>query len=126
MAPQALKFLATGLIGISVNLGTYELLLKLGVNYLWGSVLALSTSTVVGFILQKYWTFGERSRERAWAQFVLYASVAVVNLGINAAIVYLVSGVFSFPPLFAQALGAAVIAVLSFTVYRYVIFAQPK
>lgn len=119
------RYLATGLIGISVNLGLYRVLVEYAhVHYLTGSIIAVSCSTVVGFVLQKYWTFGERTHERVHTQFMLYIVVALANIGLNTFIVYLLAGKLGVYYLVAQAVAAALVAFWSFFVYRSIIFAS--
>src|SRR3989344_7253726 len=77
------KFLIVGAIGLSVNLGIFHTLYVLGVQYLIGSISALLIAMVVGFVLQKYWTFEERSHERTRIQFMFYVALSLCNLGVN-------------------------------------------
>jgi dolichol-phosphate mannosyltransferase len=124
---RILKYLVTGLIGISINLGMLHLFVQgLGVYYLHASIMAVSISTIVGFILQKYWTFADQSSERLHRQFILYVIIAIANIGINTLVVYVLSGVLHFHYLIGQFAGAAVVALTSFFLYRYVLFTPPE
>jgi len=121
---KVVRYLGTGCVGLFVNLGSYHLLVAaLGVPYLPGSMIAIALSTVVGFLLQKYWTFAERSRADAPRQFALYAGLALWNLALNTGIVFLLVEYAALHYLIAQAIGAGVVAVSSFFVYHYYIFA---
>jgi len=119
---RILKFLITGAIGISINLGIFHMLYIFGTPYLIGSVIGTLTSIIIGFLLQKYWTFEDYSPERAHAQFILYTTLASVNLVLNTGIVYVLVSRFDVFYLFAQAIGAAIIAIYSFLIYRGFIF----
>lgn len=121
-AMRVLKFLITGMIGISVNLSVFHALYVLGVPYLAGSVAGLLISMVIGFLLQKYWTFWERTPERLRAQFALYAALALGNLALNTLIVYTLVGKLGVHYLIAQAIGAAFVAIDSFVTYHTFIF----
>jgi putative flippase GtrA len=116
------KFLLSGLVGLSVNLGVFRSLYVLGVPYLAGSAVAFSIALVVGFVLQKYWTFGERTPERARTQFVLYAMLALCNLAVNTLIVYALVEYAGAHYLIAQTVGAGLVAFVSYFVYRLYIF----
>lgn len=119
------RYLATGAIGLVVNLGSYHLLVAFArISYLPGSMIAIALSTVVGFLLQKYWTFGERSHATAPRQFALYAALALWNLGLNTLIVFALVEYFALHYLIAQTIGAGVVAVSSFFAYHYYIFAH--
>lgn len=110
-----------------VNLGSLHLLVDVaGAHYLPSSIIAVSLSTVVGFLLQKYWTFAERSSERAVAQFGLYVGIAIANICVNTLLVYgLVEGLGAHH-LVAQFVGAGVVAVSSFVMYQRLVFRVPS
>lgn len=117
-----MKFLIAGLVGISVNLGIFHMLYVFGVPYLAGSIVAFLVAVFVGFVLQKYWTFEERTIERARTQLVFYVTLALVNLAVNTLIVYILVGKIGMFYLLAQTVGAAVVAIDSFFAYRSFIF----
>ena len=121
---RILRFLFTGAFSLAVNLGVYRLLYGLGVPYLAGSILAFLCGLCVGFVLQKFWTFKDRAHGRAHTQFFLYALVALVNLMINTAIVYILKGFFGVHYLLAQTVGAGVVALTSYLIYNLYIFAD--
>jgi|SRR3989344_1235406 len=119
---RVLKFLITGMIGISANLGVFHTLYVLGVPYLAGSIVGFLVAMFVGFVLQKYWTFKDRSLERARSQFALYSFTTLGNLALNTSIVYVLIGKLGVYHLLAQAVGAAVVAAGSFFIYQIFIF----
>lgn len=120
---RIVKYLMTGGIGITVNLGLYHVLVAYAhMHYLAGSIVAVSCSTVVGFLLQKFWTFEERTTDTAHTQFALYTILAVCNIGLNTLIVYALAGLMHVHYLAAQGFAAAVVAVWSYFLYREVVF----
>lgn len=118
------KFLSAGAIGLGVNLGTYYVATQLLVHYLIGSAVAFLMALVVGFILQKYWTFEELSLERACTQFLLYGALALCNLAANTLIVYLLVENARTHYLVAQTIGAGLVACVSYFVYHFYIFSS--
>lgn len=121
---RVLKFLVAGGIGVSVNLELFHLLYVAGVPYLVGSTIALLVSMVVGFFLQKYWTFENRALSGTHVQFVLYTALAFSNFAINTVIVYVLIGNLEVFYLLSQAIAAAIVATYSFFVYHLFIFKQ--
>jgi len=122
---RVLRFLSTGAVGLAVNLGTYYVMTQLGVQYLIGSALAFFTALIVGFVLQKYWTFEERSLERARTQFFLYGALALCNLGANTLLVYLLVENAQTHYLISQTIGAGLAACVSYFAYHFYIFSSP-
>lgn len=121
---RVLKFFCTGMLGLGVNLGSFRALHLLGVPYLTGSVSAFLAAMLVGFVLQKYWTFEERTPERASTQFVLYAALACTNLAVNTLLVFLLVEYAGAYYLVAQAAGAGAVALASYFVYERFIFSE--
>ncbi len=119
---RVLKFFLTGMVGLSVNLGVFRALYALRVPYLTGSITAFLAALVVGFVLQKYWTFEERTRERTSAQFILYTALAFTNLAVNTLIVFLLVEYAGVQYLVAQAVGAGSVAFASYFVYERFVF----
>ena len=61
------KFCITGLSGVMVNLGSFHLLLELGVHKYLASPISIEISVFSNFFLNNYWTFADRdlsSRKR--------------------------------------------------------------
>ncbi len=56
-----IKFAITGLSGVLINLGSFQVLLELGVHKLLASPLAIELSIISNFLLNNYWTFAERA-----------------------------------------------------------------
>ncbi|MBI4065861.1 GtrA family protein [Candidatus Kaiserbacteria bacterium] len=117
-----LKFLSTGIIGLSVNLGVFHTLYVSGVPYLAGSIIGFAIALFVGFTLQKFWTFEEPTLERARTQFMLYGTLAVCNLAVNTLIVYALVEYANAHYLIAQTIGAGSVALVSYFVYKLYIF----
>lgn len=120
---RVIRFITTGGIGISVNLGLYYLLVHfIGAHYLAGSIIAVTCSTIVGFLLQKFWTFEEKTTDTAHVQFMFYSLVAILNIGLNTLIVYILAGVLTMHYLLAQGAAGGIVAVWSYFIYRELIF----
>ena len=55
-----LKFCVTGLSGVVVNLGSFHLLMQLGLHRYLASPIAIEISIVSNFVINNYWTFADR------------------------------------------------------------------
>ncbi len=123
---RVLKYLTTGGIGAITNLGiTYLCVDVFDFVVLLGSSIGLGVSMVIGFLLQKFWTFSESTLSRLHTQFGMYLSVSFVGLLFNGFLVYfLVSMHVHY--LIAQTVSIAAVALLSFFVYRSIIFTFKK
>jgi len=120
---RVFRFLLSG----GIALGTDLILLYLftdvfGIWYLVSAIVAFILAFGVSFSLQKFWTFGDHSREGIHMQIGVYFFVALINLGLNTLLVYLFVEWAGLYYLFAQIVASALIAIESFFVYQRFIF----
>ena len=79
---------------------------------------------VVSFALQKFWTFEDDVTDRVHLQLSGYFLLTIVDIGVNAALMYgFVDGIGLYP-LFAQLMTWGLIALGNFFVCRRWIFAS--
>ena len=78
------KFALTGLSGVVINLGCFQLLLSSGLNVYLSSVLAIETSIVWNFFLNNYWTFRDRQiTTRKRVRGLKFNLVSLVTLAVS-------------------------------------------
>ena len=117
------RFLLSGGIALGTDLFFLFLFTDIfGVWYIASAVVAFILACGVSFILQKFWTFGDNSREGIHMQMGVYFFVAVINLALNTLLVYVFVERADLHYLFAQAVASALIAVESFFIYQRFIF----
>ncbi len=118
-----IRFIGAGSIGAGVNLLLFHLLFSiLSVHYLASSIVAVSLSLVVSFLLQKFFTFRDKEISNLSSQITDYLSVATFNLVANVTIVFFLVEWLNAIELLAQGLAAVILAVSSFIFYRFFIF----
>jgi putative flippase GtrA len=72
--------------------------------------------------MQKFWTFGDSETSGMHIQASSYFLVALLNLGINALLLYILVQYVALWYLFAQVLIDGLLAISSFLIYKFVIF----
>lgn len=88
--------------------------------------LAYSISFFVSFVLQKFWTFRNKEKNRAHKQFLMYVVVGVTGLNLNTYFVHLLVSKYSVFYLIAQFVVAVLLGMVNFLVYRFIIFKEKK
>lgn len=121
------RYLFSGLLSFTTNLSLL-LIFKEYFNmwYLTASTLAFIISVIVSFAAQKFITFRDKSRDRVSRQMVLYITVALFNVTMNAGMMYAFVDLLQVQYLLAQIISAGCIALWSLAVYRYIIFTNAK
>lgn len=104
-----IKFCVTGLCGVIVNLGSFYLMLKLGIHKFVASPVAILASIFSNFIMNNYWTFGDRVMiSRRSVRGVKFALVSVMTLLVSSSVFVALSTLF--PRIFPVLLQACAIA----------------
>ena len=108
----------TGIAGALINLGTFQVLLELGLHKFLASPIAIELSIVANFLMHNYWTFGDRDmiggrRVRG----LKYNLASLVTLALNYAAFVGLSILFpQAPPVLLQGCCIAPIALLNYSV----------
>lgn len=81
---QFIKFGLVGCINTVTSLAIYYLLIFLNVQYLLASVAGYIFSSIVGFILNKFWVFQAKNTktiQETIRYYIVYGCALLINLG---------------------------------------------
>ena len=106
----------TGTVGALINLGTFQLLLDLGLHKFLASPIAIEISIVSNFLMNNYWTFAERNMSGSKRiRGLKYNAVALATLALNYATFVGLSILYPQAlPVLLQACGIAPAAALNY------------
>lgn len=121
-----IKFGVTGLIGAVINLGSFHLLLQLGLHKFLVSPIATEISIICNFLINNYWTFGRRQMTGSKrSRGLKYNLVALATLTISYGTFVGLSLLFpETSPVLLQACGIAPAATLNYIVHFYWTFRE--
>ena len=123
ISAQAVKNVCAGGTAEIVKLGVLYLLTEfVHLYYLASAVYAFLVAVTVSFVLQKYWTFGDRGHEQAHMQAGIYLALHVTNLALNTALLYAFVTYLHFWYLFSQVVISLLLAIVVFFINRHFIF----
>ena len=123
---KIIRFLFSGGTAAAINLlGLFVFVHYAHLQYLVGSILAFLIALVASFALQKFWTFRDATRSGMHFQFARFAGVAVGNLIVNTALMYLFVSILGIWYLLAQVYSSLLIAAFSYFIYSRFVFAPP-
>lgn len=122
---RVIRFVIAGGIATSANLGSIFVLTHyFGVWYLYSSVIAFGLAFGISFVLQKIWTFQNRSSEHVHTQAALFLGIILLGLGFNTALLYAFVEFIGIHYLVGQLISGSVIAVFNFFSYKHIVFAE--
>ena len=118
-----IKYVISGGTAAFVDLSLLFVFTSLvGWHYLLSASLAFIIAFFVSFYLQKFWTFRDNNRDEIYKQLFLYMSVGLINLALNAGIMFVLVAKLNIWYLSAQVITGALIALESFIFYNLIIF----
>lgn len=122
---QPFRYLLSGAVSAGVNLTSYVVLVVyIQVWYLAAAVVGFLLGAVTSFILQKFWTFEEKTVSKIPSQFISYLLILIFNGVTNTTLLAVLVEIFHFNTLWAAFVTTGTVSVWSFFVYRYVVFAK--
>ncbi|MBU4141583.1 GtrA family protein [Patescibacteria group bacterium] len=129
------KFFIVGILNTGLDFGILNLLMWSTNTYEGQSIVIFNTISFAiavtnSYILNKYWTFGDKSKEQAPQQFAKFIGVSGVGWGLNTGIVYsvttLISPIFGLGPALwaniAKAMATGVVLAWNFAGYKLFVF----
>lgn len=117
---KLLRYGVAGATSTTVNLTLTWVLERLGVHYIAVVTVAFGLSVIVSFLLQKFFTFANRSVTDTHKQFALFVVIALVNLAANDGLVYVQYTLLHLKQLVVvEAVASFIIAFYSYFLYRY-------
>lgn len=120
---RLLRYLVAGGIAATVDLGLLYVFTDIFlIHYLASAIFAFILTFFVSFTLQKFWTFQDGTTDRMHVQATIYFLVALVNLALNTALMYLFVDILGLWYMAGQFFASGLLAFESFFVSRHLIF----
>lgn len=117
------RYTISGCTAAFTNIGLlYVLTDFIGVWYVLSEIISFIVAFMISFTLQKYWAFQDRSQEGVHRQAISFFVVAIFNLLLNTALIYILVEYLHLHYVVAQFLIGILIAVENFFLYQFLIF----
>lgn len=119
-------FVASG-VALGVDVGSLWFLTSvLGVPYLYSGAIAFLLGLTVIYILSVWWVFEERALRDWKAEFVIFALIGIVGLGLNELVLWVLTGLFGLFYLFSKLASVVVVFTWNFFVRKFFLFRVSK
>jgi len=120
---QLLRYVVVGGISFVVDYGSLWLLTeKAGLPYLWSAALAFILGLICNYILSTKWVFGESRIKNAWGEFVAFAVIGVIGLGLNELIMYAGTDGLGLHYMLSKIVSTAIVFFWNFLARRFLVF----
>lgn len=115
---RLIKFAVVGVGNTVLAYLLYVFLVKVGMHYQLALFADYLFGIVLGYYLNKYWTFSDYSR----SDFYRYVLTYVVAFSLNAALLAFVVEYIGIEPVLGQLFSLLVVTMLSYIVQKYWVF----
>ena len=119
---QFFKFCVVGTIGAIIDIGGLYILVEFfGLHYLLGAAISFTLAVINNYLLNKYWTFQNKSKNHT-KQFICFLLVSIGGLLINLGIMYLLVEILFVWYLLAKAVASIIVLFWNFLMNKYITF----
>jgi len=121
-SPKFLKFVVTGVLSTIINYGVFWILYENEVvSYLWASISGYIAGLILGYFLNKCWTFSDKgAHERR--KIIGYLFVYITSLLVSIGSLHLMVEYAGLDPRIAQLGAIAISTVLNFLGLKFFVF----
>ncbi len=122
---EFIRYFMASLIALIVDVGAlYILTSQLGVSYLYSGAIAFLLGLTIVYLLSIFWVFEKRTSMHMGVEFLLFALIGVVGLGINEGVLYVLTGIFGAYYLFSKVASVVVVFSWNFLARKYLLFSS--
>lgn len=120
---QLFRYLFVGGTAFVVDAGCLFLLEMIGLNYLIAAIFAFIGGLIVNFILSKMLVFkGSETNSSSGVEFLVYAVIGVIGLGLTELILYLFTEKLSFYFMVSKIIAAVIVLIWNFVARKVILY----
>lgn len=120
---QLLRYGVVGGIAFLVDYGSLWALTEwVGLHYMLSAAIAFVLGLACNYVLSTLWVFGESRIRNPWAEFLAFAVIGVVGLGLNELIMYLCQGVLGIHYMLGKIISTVIVFFWNFLARRFLLF----
>lgn len=123
LVEQLLRYFVVGGISFLVDYGSLWLLTeKAGFQYLISAAIAFLLGLICNYVLSTKWVFGESRIKSHWGEFVAFAAIGVIGLGLNELIMYVCTDGAGLHYMISKIVSAIIVFFWNFLARRFLLF----
>ena len=120
---QFFRYFFVGGFAFVVDYGLLVLLTEVfGLHYLVSATISFIAGLVVNYLLSTSWVFRKSTLENKWTEFLIFAIIGVVGLGLNNLLLYLFTDKLNIHYMISKLLTTALVMVWNFGALMVILF----
>lgn len=123
LCQQFTRYVVVGGLAFLIDLvSLYSLTEVAGFHYLLSAAVAFLLGLVTNYCLCRLWVFNRRTVESASLEFLIFAVIGIVGLGLNEVIMWFVSEVTHLHYLIGKVISAGIVLIWNFGARKLILF----
>ena len=120
---QLFRYGFVGGVAFAVDYGTlFGLTHYAGVPYLWSAAIAFILGLVTNYLISISWVFQHSGKMRVWQEFVCFAIIGVIGLGLNELIMYVGTDMMHLHYMISKLISTAIVFFWNFFARKFILF----
>lgn len=120
---QLFRYGFVGGVAFLVDYGTLFVLTHyVGVPYLWSAAIAFILGLVTNYLISISWVFQHSGKMRVWQEFVCFAIIGVIGLGLNELIMYVGTDIVHLHYMISKLISTAIVFFWNFFARKFMLF----
>lgn len=120
---QLLRYGFVGGVAFVADYGTlFGLTHYAHVHYLWSAGIAFIVGLTVNYLLSISWVFNRNRSAKPWVEFLVFALIGVVGLGLNELIMYVATDIMELHYMISKLISTALVFCWNFFARKLIIF----
>lgn len=116
------KFSFVGLISTAINYGSFYVLYWFGIHYLLASIIGYCAGVLVGYALNRTWTFAGKGAKAIGREFIFYWIVYLVSLLLSTLFLFFLVDVLTLSAPLANILAIGLSTATNFIGLKWIVF----
>lgn len=106
-----------------VDYGAMVLLTEwFGLNYLLSATISFILGLTTNYILSVSWVFDKRKVSNRWAEFLIFAFIGIIGLGLNSLFMYLCTDKWGVHYMISKVIATVIVFFWNFFARRFTLF----
>lgn len=124
---QLFRYGFVGGLAFLVDYGTLVLLTEFaGMHYLLAATISFILGLITNYLLSITWVFNQHKLNNRWVEFLLFAFIGVVGLGLNDAIMFLCTERCGIHYMLSKIIATAIVFFWNFLARKLILFKQSQ
>jgi putative flippase GtrA len=124
---QLFRYTWVGGISFIIDYLTLYILTEcLALNYLLSAAVAFILGLTTNYVLSTLWVFSDNRFKNKYSEFILFAIIGTIGLGLNEFIIYLCCEYFNIYYMISKLISTLIVFFWNFFVRKYILFTKPQ